>query len=123
MPTFLLATTSVHTAAAACDYLGGRLTAEDTVMILGVEDGDIDPRDIDDAVNVARARLVPATVWTERREGDPATEIFDLAADIDADEIVLGPHRGDPDEERSGLGSTASAVAGEAEYPVVVVPA
>lgn len=65
-------------------------------------------------------RLAPATVWTERREGEPAGTIFDLAAEIDADELLVGQRRGDP--EADGLGSTAVVVAGEVTRPVVVVP-
>jgi len=71
MPTYLLASASVHTSAAACDHLADRLEADDTVM-------------------------------------------------IDADELLVGRRRGDP--EADGLGSTAAAVAGEATRPVVVVP-
>lgn len=123
MATFLLATTSVHTTAAACDYLDGRLDADDTVMVLGVEEADAPERDVGDAVNVARARLALPTVWTERREGDPAEAIRDLAADVDADEIVIGPRHGSPDRaEQPGLGSTARAVTGASDRPVVVVP-
>ncbi|MFB6189569.1 MAG: universal stress protein [Halapricum sp.] len=122
MSTFLLASSSVHTSAAACDYLGGRLTDGDTVMVLGVDEPDVPDRDVGDAINVARARLAPATVWTERREGDPVEAVLALAADIGADELVLGQRGGDPDREAAGLGSTVAAVAGEAERPVVVVP-
>ena len=122
MPTYLLATASVHTSAAACDYLADRLDADDTVMVLGVAEPDAPDRDAGDAINVARARLAPATVWTEQREGDPVTEILDLAADVEADEIILGQRGGDPEGETTGLGSTVAAVAGETDRPVVVVP-
>jgi nucleotide-binding universal stress UspA family protein len=123
MTTFLLATASVHTTAAACDYLGTRIDADDTVMVLGVDDPGTDDRDLGDASNVARARLAPATVWTERREGDPSTEIMAVAADIEADEIVLGRRRGTPAQQgKPGLGTTAANVAAEADRPVVVLP-
>lgn len=122
MPTFLLATSSVHTSAAACDYLTPRLEADDTVMVLGVDEPDTPERDIGDAINVARARLAPATVWTERREGEPSDAIDELAADVEADEIVIGQHRGDPEVQRSSLGETARTVAGGADRPIVVVP-
>ena len=36
MTTFLVATASVHTTAAACDYLDGRVTPEDTVLVVSV---------------------------------------------------------------------------------------
>ncbi|MEF8881965.1 MAG: universal stress protein [Halapricum sp.] len=122
MTTYLLASSSVHTSATACDYLADRLDADDTVMVLGVAEPDAPERDVGDAINVARARLAPATVWTERREGEPVEVIFALADEIDADEFLLGQRRGDPDADGSGLGSTAAAVAGEAARPVVIVP-
>ncbi|QSG16168.1 universal stress protein [Halapricum desulfuricans] len=120
MTTYLLSSASVHTSAAACDYLADRLDADDTVMVLGASEPDAPERDVGDAINVARARLAPATVWTERREGDPIEAILDLASEIDADELLVGRRRGD--HEADGLGSTAAAVAGEATRPVVVVP-
>jgi nucleotide-binding universal stress UspA family protein len=122
MSTYLLASSSVHTSAAACDYLADRLTADDTVMVLGVAEPDASERDVGDAINVARARLAPATVWTEQREGEVVDAIFDLAADVEADELVLGQRGGDPEGAGAGLGSTVAAVAGEADRPVVVVP-
>ncbi len=122
MTTYLLASSSVHTSAAACDYLADRLGDEDTVMVLGVAEPDAPERDAGDAINVARARLAPATVWSEQREGDPVAEILDLAADVEADELVLGQRGGDPEGETTGLGSTVAAVAGETDRPVVVVP-
>ncbi|QSG08464.1 universal stress protein [Halapricum desulfuricans] len=122
MTTYLLASASVHTTATVCDYLVDRLADDDTVMVLGVVEPGAPQRDVGDAINVARARLAAATVWTERREGEPVEEILELAADIDADELLVGRRSGDPERQSAGLGSTAAAVAGEAERPVVVVP-
>lgn len=123
MPTFLLASTSVHTTAAVADYLAPRLSADDTVVVLGVATSETPDRDLGDAGNVARARLAPATVDVERRAGDPATEMLAAAADAEADEILLGPRRGTPDQRgKPGLGSTAETVAAEADRPVVIVP-
>jgi nucleotide-binding universal stress UspA family protein len=123
MTTFLLASTSVHTTAAAADYLEGRLSASDSVTVLGVVTPETPERDLGDAVNVARARLAPATVDVEQRDGDPAAAIESVADAIDADEILLGPRRGTPQQRgQPGLGSTAAAVAGDSDRPVVVVP-
>lgn len=122
MTTYLLASASIHTTAAACDYLADRLTDDDTVMVLGVVEPGTPTRDVGDAINVARARLAAATIWTEQREGDPVEAILDLAADVDADEIVVGRRSGDPEQTEMGLGSTAAAVASEAERTVVIVP-
>jgi nucleotide-binding universal stress UspA family protein len=118
MAQFLLATDSVHTTAAACDYLAGRLADDDAVRVLAVVGGGLDERDAGDALNVAPARLPGA--GTETREGDPAGEI--LAAAEGVDELLLGARSGDPQARAEGLGSTAAAVLAEAPCPVVVLP-
>lgn len=122
MTTYLLATASVHTTAAACDYLGTRVAGDDTVTVLGVEGPDVSAQDIGDASNVATARLAPATVRTERRAGDPTTEVQAVATEIGADEIVVGRRRGSPEQRGHGLGTTAAGVAAGADRPVVIVP-
>lgn len=119
---FLLATDSVHTTAAACDYLLGRLSSEDAVLAVAVVEDGADPRDAGDALNVASARLAgAASVATERAEGDPAEAIVELADDRDVDELVVGARSGAPGS-AAGVGSTARAVLAAAERPVVVIP-
>lgn len=127
MTTVLLATDSVHTTAAACDYLGERLDGGDTVVVFTVTTGEVTERDAGDAANVARTRLFEPTVETARRsvdDGDDATvaaAIRDAAGEHDVDEIVLGRVSGDP--ERAGVvpGETASAVIEGTTRPVVLV--
>jgi nucleotide-binding universal stress UspA family protein len=121
MATFLVATASVHTTAAACDYLGDRVTAEDTVVVVSVTDAETDDRDAGDATNVARTRLVEPTVETVVREGHPSDVIQGLVAERDADEVVIGARRGDPDA-TPGLGGTAADLLVSLDVPVVVVP-
>ena len=135
---YLVATASVHTTAAACDYLESRLDgpAADTVTLLTVTaaDGrdaddavgrnadDAVTRNADDAANVARARLAGrATVETATRRGDPAASVLGAVGDLGADVLVLGRHAGEP-ETTAGLGSTARAVLADATVPAVVVP-
>lgn len=118
---YLVATDSVHTTAAACDYLEGRLdgSATDTVTVLTVAG---DGRDAGDAANVARARLAGrAALETVTREEDPAEAIRAATAELDADVLVLGPRSGEPGAEPD-LGSTARAVLADAPVPAVVVP-
>ena len=140
MSTILLATDSVHTSAAAADALEGRLSPDDTVLVLGVEEdrtGDGPPlgagagrglrpgesaRDVGDAANAALVRLqAGATVESMVRGGDPAAEILTLADERDVDEVVIGPGSGAPGG-GSDVGETARAVIAGATRPVLVVP-
>ncbi len=119
---YLLATDSVHTTAAACDYLQDRAEADDCVRVVHVQSADDDARDGREALNVATVRLgAVADVDTERRSGRPGEELLGAAEEFDADEIVLGVRGGDPGAE-SAVGSTTQAVLGESDRPVVVVP-
>ncbi|WP_436907687.1 universal stress protein [Halosimplex marinum] len=130
MTRYLLATASVHTTAAAADYLADRLSADDEVVVLTVDEPALDGRDAGDAANVARSRLLPATVEVLEREGRPAEEIRTVLAERDADVLLLGPRRGDPaasgegDDSIMGAapGSTVRALLGRVGVPVVVVP-
>ncbi|MFB6143450.1 MAG: universal stress protein [Halorientalis sp.] len=121
MTTFLLATASVHTTAAACDYLADRAGPGDTVLVVGVVEPGMDPRDVADAANVARTRLVEPAVETLTPEGQAAEETQRVAAERDVDEVLVGPRRGDPDAP-AGLGSTAANLLLGLSVPVVVVP-
>lgn len=119
---YLVATDSVHTTAAACDYLDDRLEGPDTdsVTVLTVTDGAT--RDAGDAANVARARLAGrATLETRSRDGDPTEAILETVTDTGADVLVLGPRSGAPGSEAE-LGSTARAVLARSPVPTVVVP-
>lgn len=121
MTTFLVATASVHTTAAACDYLGERVTPGDTVLVVSVTEPEMDTRDAGDATNVARTRLVDPTVETITEEGHASDVIQDLVAERDVDEVLMGPRRGDPDA-TPGLGGTAADLLVSLDVPVVVIP-
>ena len=119
---FLLATDSVHTTAAACDYLADRLDDGDEVQVIAVDAGEGDARDADDALNVAATRLAGlASVGTTRTEGDPVDAILDAAAEEGASEIILGARSGAPGTDTE-LGATARAVLERVSIPAVVVP-
>lgn len=118
---YLVATDSVHTTAAACDYLEERLDSDDTVSVVAVPETD---RDADDALNVANARLLGrATVDLQRLESstDTAAAILAAASDREADVLLLGAHAGTPGTEPT-LGDTTRRVVEAADVPVVVVP-
>lgn len=121
---YLVGTDSVHTTAAICDYLADRVTDTDTVTAISVTPSD-DPaarRDGEEALNVAPVRLASAgDIETARRSGPPAETLLEAADDVDADEIVIGAHGGDPEATRD-LGSTARTLLEDASRPVVVVP-
>lgn len=119
---YLVATASVHTSAAACDFLTDRLAPDDVVTVLGVdEDGPTDAsRDLDDALNVANVRLPGAEVDTERRSGIPSDAILAVVAERDVDHVVMGARRGVAGA--TGLGGTTATVLVEADVPVTVVP-
>lgn len=118
----LVATASVHTTAAACDYLTWRLGPDDEVVVLAVAEPALDERDPGDATNVARTRLVEPTVETLVREGEPAAVIREVADEWDVDELVVGARRGVPETAGDPPGGTVRALVGTVELPVVVVP-
>ena len=121
---YLVGTDSVHTSAAACDYLESRLTADDAVVAVTVVESE-DPaeeRDRREALNVFRVRLAgAANVETELRDGDAAAELRAAADERDAGEIVVGPHRGDPDVD-AAPGGTLLELLADATRPVTVLP-
>ncbi|MFT4880547.1 MAG: nucleotide-binding universal stress UspA family protein [Natronomonas sp.] len=116
--TTVVGTASVHTTAAACDYLDGA----DRVVVVTATEGDTTPRDAGDAGNVARTRLPGATVETVERAGEPAAVIRDVAAEHDATRVVVGTRQGDPERAGDPPGSTVQALLAETDRPVVVVP-
>ena len=118
----LIATDSVHTTAAACDYLEPRLDGDAVDVVTVTTDG---TRDAADALNVATARLLGrAEVETARlgagEEGDTAEAILGAIDDRSPDTVVVGRHAGTP-EGGPELGETARRVLEGTEVPVVVV--
>ena len=124
MTRYLLATTSVHTTAAAADVLESRLDIDDEVLVLTVSGPDLADRDAGDAANVARSRLLPATVEVLTRDGDPADEIRAVLDEREIDELVVGTRRPDPEAEgeMAAPGSTVESLLGTVEVPAVVLP-
>ena len=118
----LIATDSVHTTAAACDYLEPRLNGDDTVAVVTVPADEA--RDAEDALNVATARLLGrADVRTARldaADGAPTEAILAAIDDRSPDTVVVGRHAGAPGA-GPGLGGTARRVIEGADRPVVVV--
>jgi nucleotide-binding universal stress UspA family protein len=119
----LIATDSVHTTAAACDYLEPRLDGDAVDVVTVPTD---EARDAADALNVATARLLGrAEVETARLEagdgdGDTADAILAAIDDRSPDTVVVGRHAGTPGA-GPGLGGTARRVVEGTDVPVVVV--
>ena len=85
--TYAVATDGVYTSAALCDYLDGRVTADDTV-----HEGDA-VRDGEDTLTAVPARLgAVATVETHQfvRGNEPAEDVLDIVETVEADELVFG---------------------------------
>ncbi|MFB6082339.1 MAG: universal stress protein [Halanaeroarchaeum sp.] len=70
---------------------------------------------------VDRCEAAGVAVDSVVREGTPDREILAIAADLDADLIVMGNHGKSPREKVQGLGSVSEAVVTNAERPVLVV--
>jgi len=122
MTRYLVGTASVHTTAAACDYLHPRVGTDDEVVVVSAREPDLDGRDPGDATNVARTRLQAATVETMTREGEPAAVLRTVAEERNVDVVVVGSNRGDPQRSGPAPGSTVQALLADADQPVVVVP-
>ena len=128
MTTFVVATDSVHTSAALCDYLFDRVAEDDTVhAINSIHDEDADPeaiRDGKDALNAVASRLAAVTtVETEQfsRGNVPAEDILSFSEAVDADEIVLGVRK--PTETSNvAIGSVSEQVLLHSDRPMAVVP-
>jgi len=135
---YLVATDSVHTTAAACDYLDPRLETGDEIDVLtvvgpddeaadrggppGAPSSGRDAGDAGDAANVAAARLAGrAIVETLVREGPPAETIRSAVGERDPDVVLIGTHGGRPGA-GPGLGSVARSIVENLDRPVVVLP-
>lgn len=119
---YLVVTDTVHTTAAACDYLEERLGADDTVSVLAP--GDDDTRDAGDALNVANARLLgEATLETRRLDAEMALAdaVLEVVDDEDVAAVVVGDIDSESGEE-GPLGDVTKRIAARSTVPVVVVP-
>ena len=128
MSTFVVATDSVHTSAAICDYLFDRVAEDDTVHAINSLRDDNDApeaiRDGQDALNAVASRLAAVTtVETEQLPGGtaPVEDIRSFSEKIGADEILLGVHSS-TDTATDSVGTVAEKLLLDAERPIVVVP-
>lgn len=129
MTIYVVGTDTVDTSAALCDYLDGRVDADDTIhAVNSLYGGDRTSatavRDGEDAINVVQSRLgAVATVETHQfvRGNDPHEDLLAHADAVGADELVLGVRKRTPAAEIV-FGSTTRPVLMRSSRPVVVVP-
>jgi hypothetical protein len=88
----LLAVSNVNDAADCCDHLADRdLDHLYAVHVFAPEADPTARRDGEEALNVVRSRLsARATVQLHRPEGEVVAEVSALAAEVDADEVLVG---------------------------------
>jgi len=129
MTTFVVATNSVHTSAAICDYLSDRVDDGDTVHAinshLDEESATTDElRDGEDALNGIYSRLgAMTTVETHQfvRGNVPAEDILSFAETVEADEIVLGVRK-PTSTSKVAIGSVTEQVLLHSSRPMAVIP-
>ena len=129
MSTFVVATDSVHTSAAICDYLFDRVAEDDTVhAINSPPDDNYDDaapeaiRDGQDALNAVASRLAAVTtVETEQLSGgtSAAEDIRSFGERVDADEIILSVQT---PTDTDSIGGVAEELLRHPDRPIVVVP-
>ncbi len=78
-------------------------------------------RDVPDTVTLVEGRLADADIAVERAEmvGDPADGIGQIAAEIDADAILLGVRKRSP-VGKALFGSVSQQVVLDADRPVII---
>jgi len=126
MTTFVVATDSVHTSAAICDYLFDRVDAADTVYAVNsLQDDDPEAsRDGKDALNAVASRLAAVTtVETEQfnRGNAPVEDILPFAEAVGADEVVIGV-RTSTETDAVAIGDISEQVLLRSDRPIAVVP-
>jgi len=129
MTIYVLATDHVDTSARLCDYLITRLEGSDTVHAVNSLHGSDktesqEIRDGKEALSVIRSRLGErVTVETHQlvKGNDPAVDILTHAADVDADELVIGVQKRTPTA-KVVFGSTAQSILLQTDRPAAVVP-
>ncbi|MBV0901538.1 universal stress protein [Haloarcula salina] len=129
MTTFVLATNAVSVSETLCSYLQRVLDAEDVVYAVNSQRGGANTSERAIADGKTALEVVPdrlgeqATVETYQiiRGNSPATDIFDIAAEIDADELVIGVRKRSQTD-RLLFGSVAQDIMRQSDYPMRVVP-
>ena len=129
MTCYVVATDHVDTSARLCDYLIDRVGPDDDVhatnSLLGEdESGTHDIRDGEEALNVIFSRLGGFTTVETRqfvRGNDAHEDVLRLAAEVEADELVIGIRQRSRTS-KVVFGSSARRILRQSDRPVVAVP-
>ncbi|EMA33151.1 universal stress protein [Haloarcula japonica] len=129
MQTFVLATNSERVSETLCSYLETVLDPDDSVYAVNSQRGgdSTSSETVADgkaALEVVSERLgdqVSVETYQIIRGNSPATDIFDIAAEVDADELVIGVRKRSQTD-RLIFGSVAQDIMRQSDYPMRVVP-
>ena len=129
MTVFVLGTNSANTSAALCDYLETRAGADDVVHAVNslhgrAETSSEDIRKGEDALNAVADRLDGRTsveIHQLVQGNDPDEDLFRIANEFDADELVIGVRKRNPTG-KVVFGSTAQRILLNSDRPMAVVP-
>ncbi|MFU1780393.1 universal stress protein [Haloarcula japonica] len=129
MQTFVLATNSERVSETLCSYLETVLDPDESVYAVNSQRGgdSTSSETVADgkaALEVVSERLgdqVSVETYQIIRGNSPATDIFDIAAEVDADELVIGVRKRSQTD-RLIFGSVAQDIMRQSDYPMRVVP-
>ncbi|KOX93835.1 universal stress protein [Haloarcula rubripromontorii] len=129
MQTFVLATNSETVSETLCSYLEGVLDPDDSVYAVNSQRGGDSTSssavaDGKAALKVVSDRLgeqVSVETYQIIRGNSPAEDIFDIAEEVDADELVIGVRKRSQTD-RLIFGSVAQDIMRQSDYPMRVVP-
>ena len=129
MQTFVLATNSETVSQTLCSYLEGVLGPDDSVYAVNSQRGGDNTSseavaDGKAALEVVSDRLgdqVSVETYQIIRGNSPAKDIFDIAEEVDADELVIGVRKRSQTD-RLIFGSVAQDIMRQSDYPMRVVP-
>ncbi|MFB6223859.1 MAG: universal stress protein [Haloarcula sp.] len=129
MQTFVLATNSETVSETLCSYLETVLDPDDSVYAVNSQRGgdSTSTEQISNgkaALKTVEDRLgeqVSVETYQIIRGNSPASDIFDIADEVDADELVIGVRKRSQTD-RLIFGSVAQDIMRESNYPMRVVP-
>lgn len=126
MVTYLVGTDGEPASRVICDYLEGRVTPEDHVEVINVQEGDDadDLREGEAALSIFRERFdddISVTARQISRGRSPAKELAAMAEEVGADEMLTALRRHSRTE-RIIFGSVSQSLLQQVTVPITLVP-